>query len=441
MGLARHSAQMFASKAALFVFLMATAVVNNRILGPSGKGQCAIALLVVATLSIVAPMGMGTAFQYYINKRSERAGVFVGLSLIVAFGMGAVLGIPVWIFRAPLQATILKHVHDSTLLLALASVPFSILGGNLLGSILLARLKIVLFSILWLIQGATVLILAVVLVYWLRLGVNGAVAGYGLSLVVPAIVALCWCIRSEGISFDFSGGLIRQTTGYSWKSFLSQVAMKLQYRLDFYMVNYLLASSVKVGLYSVASQYCELLLYIPESVRGIVLTKVSASTEYGNKNTAAAARQLVIVMGLAGACAFILGRPLIVTMFGSAFAGAVVPSRWLLPGVIMLGVCNMIYVDLAGRGKPEFTTVSSAFGLALTVVFDLLLIPVLKINGAAIASSIAYSGSAMLAMHYFSKLSGQRWWAPIALGRDDFRLTASYARRAFGRLAGARKAA
>jgi len=441
MSLARQSVQMFAAKGALFVFLTATAVINNRILGPSGKGQCAIALLVVATVSIVAPMGMGTAIQYYINKRSDRAAAFVGLSLIVAFGMGAVLGIPIWIFRAPLQATILKHVHDSTLLLALASVPFSILGGNLLSSILLARLKVMLFSILWLIQGATALILAVILVYWLKLGVNGAVVGYGLSLVVPAIVALCWCIKSEGISFDFSGGLIRQTTGYSWKSFLSQVAMKLQNRLDFYMVNYLLASSTMVGLYSVASQYCELLLYIPESVRGIVLTKVSADREYGNKNTAAAARQVVLVMGLAGACASILAHPLIVTMFGSKFAGAVMPSRWLLPGVIMLGVCNLIYVDLAGRGRPEFTTVSSAFGLALIVIFDLLLIPVLKINGAAIASSIAYSGSAILAMQWFSKLSGQRWWAPMALGRDDIRLTASYVQRALGKLAGARKAA
>jgi O-antigen/teichoic acid export membrane protein len=441
MGLAKQSAQMFAAKAALSVLLMATAIVNNRVLGPAGKGQCVIALLVVATLSIVAPMGMGTAFQYYINKRRERAGAFVGLSLIVAFGMGAVLGVPIWIFRAPLQATILKHVPDSTLLLALASVPFEILRGNLLGSILLARLKVMQFSALWLIQGATVLILAVVLVYWLRLGVNGAVAGYGLSLVIPALVALYWVIRSEGISFDFRGGLIRQTAGYSWKSFLSQVAMKLQYRLDFYMVNYLLASSTMVGLYSQASQYCELLLYIPESVRGIVLTKVSADSEYGNKNTAAAARQVVILMGLAGGCAFILARPLMVAMFGSAFAGAAAPLRWLLPGVIMLGVCNLIYVDLAGRGKPEFTTVSSAFGLALTVVFDLLLIPVLGINGAAMASSIAYSGSAILAMYYFSRLSGQRWCAPIALGRNDFRLAGGYVRRAIGKLAGIRNVA
>lgn len=439
MGLAKQSAQLFVTKAVLFVFVIATAVLNNRVLGPSGKGQYAIALLVIATLSIVAPMGMGTAFQYFINKRSERAGVFVGLSLIIAFGMGAVLGIPIWLFRAPLQATILKHVPDPALLMALVSVPFAILGGNLFGSILLARLRITHFSALSLIQGATMFLLAVVLVYWLRLGVNGAVAGYGLSLLISAMAALYWVIKSEGISFDFRNGLIRQTTGYSWKSFLSQVAMKLQYRLDFYMVNYLLMSSAMVGWYSVASQYCELLLYIPESIRGIVLTKVSADSEYGNKNTAAAARQVVIMMGLSAAVAFILARPLIVTMFGSAFAPAVMPLRWLLPGVIMLGVCNMIYVDLAGRGKPEFTTVSSAFGLVLTIVFDLLLIPVLKISGAAIASSIAYSGSAILAMHYFSKLSGQKWWVPIALGRDDFRMTAGYVRRAFGKLAGARK--
>lgn len=439
MSLAKQSIQMFVARGALFVFVTASAVINNRILGPSGKGQYAIALLVVATLSIIAPMGMGTAFQYYINKRSDRAAAFVGLSLVIALGMGTALGFVVWILRSPLQATILRNVSDSTLLLALAAVPFSILGGNLLSSILLARLKVMHFGMLWLIQGAAMFVFAVILVYWLRFGVNGAVAGYGLSLAVPALVALYWCVRSEGISFDFGNGLIRQTTGYSWKSFLSQVAMKLQYRLDFYMVNYLLASSAMVGLYSVASQYCELLLYIPESVRGIVLTKVSADSEYGNRNTAAAARQVVVLMGLAGVCVMILGRPLIVMMFGSAFAGAIAPLRWLVPGVIMLGVCNMMYVDLAGRGKPEFTTASSAFGLVLTVIFDLLLIPVLKINGAAMASSLAYTGSAILAMHWFSRLSGQRWWAPIAVGRKDLKLTASYVHRTFGRFAGVRK--
>jgi len=441
MGLAKHSAQLFATKTVLFVLVTGTAIVNNRMLGPSGKGQYAIALLVVGTVSIIAPMGMGTAFQYCINKRRDRAGAFVGLSLVIAVLMGGLLSIPVWIFRAPLQATILKHVPDYTLALALFAVPFAMLGGNLLSAILLARLKVAQFSYLSLIQGATMLILSLVLVYWQRMGLNGAVWAYVLSLVAQASVAFYWVVRFEGINFDFRGGLIRETSGFSWKSFLSQIAMKLQYRLDFYMVNYLLMSSAMVGLYSVASQYCELLLYIPESVRGIVLTKVSADAEYGNKNTAAAARQVVIAMGLAGVAAFFLAKPLIVAMFGSAFAGAIMPLRWLLPGVIMLGVCNMIYVDLAGRGMPEFTTLSSALGLVLTVVFDLLLIPVLKINGAAIASSIAYSGSAIMAMHFFARLSGQKWWSPLAIGRDDLRLTASYLRKGFDAVTGARRAA
>jgi Na+-driven multidrug efflux pump len=79
------------------------------------------------------------------------------------------------------------------------------------------------------------------------------------------------------------------------------------------------------------------------------------------------------------------------------------PFLWLLPGVLGISISKIIAANLGGIGKPHYATYTSMITIALTILLDILMIPVYSIVGAAIASSIAYLFSTGLLIYWFSK--------------------------------------
>jgi O-antigen/teichoic acid export membrane protein len=117
-------------------------------------------------------------------------------------------------------------------------------------------------------------------------------------------------------------------------------------------------------------------------------------------------------------------------VFGERFRPSVAIVWLLLPGTVALSLGRVAASDLSGRGKSGYSSVFSVNALVVTVVLDLLLIPRIGINGAAIASSVAYSTNAVLllaALRYELKVS---WRTLLLPGRQEW---ASYS-RAWARL-------
>jgi O-antigen/teichoic acid export membrane protein len=77
-------------------------------------------------------------------------------------------------------------------------------------------------------------------------------------------------------------------------------------------------------------------------------------------------------------------------IFGAAYRGAV-PLLWILaPGAILLA-CGQVAGDLLrGRGQPAAVAWAQGLAAVFTVVLLLILLPVIGVYGAAVASTIAY---------------------------------------------------
>jgi O-antigen/teichoic acid export membrane protein len=101
----------------------------------------------------------------------------------------------------------------------------------------------------------------------------------------------------------------------------------------------------------------------------------------------------------------LIGRFLIVAIYGPDFAAAYGPLLALLPGIVLLGGAKVLTNEMAGRGYPQYNSIASAAGLAVTLLLDLTLIPRLGVMGAAIASSIAYAGIFVLALIFYGRAS------------------------------------
>ena len=83
---------------------------------------------------------------------------------------------------------------------------------------------------------------------------------------------------------------------------------------------------------------------------------------------------------------------------------------------------KLIAADLSGRGKPQYSMYISIFTVVLTILLDLLLIPKANIQGAAVASSIAYLASAILYINRFCEEAQLPWDAVIIPRTTDFQL-------------------
>jgi O-antigen/teichoic acid export membrane protein len=122
-------------------------------------------------------------------------------------------------------------------------------------------------------------------------------------------------------------------------------------------------------------------------------------------------RITIVVVAAAAVVLGLLAEPLLVIGFGEEFRGGTATVRLLLVAMVPLTVARILAGDLKGRGRPGLVSAVMAMTLVLTVMFDLLLIPLWGIEGAALASVIAYGASALLLGLAFVQIT------PASLGR------------------------
>ena len=99
---------------------------------------------------------------------------------------------------------------------------------------------------------------------------------------------------------------------------------------------------------------------------------------------------------------------------------ALIPLWLLLPGIVFMAAAKVISSYLSGIGKPIYTTYIAAGAVIVTVILDLLLIPPYGISGAAIASSITYTGTAIASVWLLKVESGAGWLESLVVKREDF---------------------
>jgi O-antigen/teichoic acid export membrane protein len=265
------------------------------------------------------------------------------------------------------------------------------------------------------------LILLVLCVGFLKGGVGGALLAVLLSETIAAVSFLTMVIRYGGRPATPNFRLLKASVRFGMKTQLANLMKLLNVRLDAFFIASLTANGIHAaGVYSVATGFAELLLFVPQSLRLSLFPMVAASKiAEANRLTSASCRQALLLTAI-GALGFgTIGPFLIPRLYGAAFAGSVTPLLILLPGIVMESQVRILYGDLSGRGKPGVTMVSAAVALLVTVLLDLILIPTYGIIGAAIASSCAYAVEFIVAALFFVHYSSLKWRDILLLRSSD----------------------
>ena len=210
----------------------------------------------------------------------------------------------------------------------------------------------------------------------------------------------------------------------------------LNYRVDMFLLN-LVAGPVPTGLYVIATGMAERIWMLSGSVSTVILPRLSemhTDEEARLELTPLLARWVFLFTCIGALAMAAIAKLWVWGLYGEVFLSAVLAFYWLLPGVVLTAFARILANDISARGRPELNMYSSIVVVVINVMLNLWLIPTWGIVGAAIATTIAYSGNAVIKTAQYLLLSGNPWWKPFVFTSEDRAIARGFWREARNRL-------
>jgi O-antigen/teichoic acid export membrane protein len=207
---------------------------------------------------------------------------------------------------------------------------------------------------------------------------------------------------------------------YSFIVFITNVIQFLAYRVDYWLLDYF-RDSESLGLYALAMRICQLFWVIPILFAGIIFprvadTEIKFSTGDFLKLLRITHTGLLVIMI---AAAFTAGW-FIPFFFGRDFSHSLRVFLYLLPGFYLFSINILLAAYFAGKSKLKINLTASSICFILVFALDLWLIPEYGIEGAAIASCIAYAAASVYSIVRFSRMEKKSFFSLFIIQKGDW---------------------
>lgn len=387
-------------------------VVYARFLGPGGRGQLSLCMMVLGCGVLVG--GLGGEIPIMLWSADEKRKTSEWLPSVILCGLlGSALACGIWaLLFWWWRPVFLRGIDPALALLLLVAIPLSIFGTYAL-SLLIGLNRVRERSLLVVLNQIVTLVAALTFLYLFRPSAELGMLAFLVGVVVALFLARGFLRTHLQIWGAGRGGFSNVGTalGLGLRGQLGNVATYFNYRLDVFVVNYYL-STAAVGLYAVGVMVSEAIWQVPNAAAMALVPRTARQLDRaGVEFTCLVCRQVFSLAVLMAILVAALSAWVIPLIFGEAFRASVPVIWWILPGTVALAVSKVMCADLLARGMPEYSSVFAFVTLIVTVALDLLLIPRMGIQGAALASSVAYfTNSALVAMVLKRKL-GATWRA------------------------------
>ena len=385
-----------------------SSVLLGRSLGPGAYGLFSTAVAALLLLNEMTDLGINPGLiryaAYYLQRgeiENARTTFRFAFRSRVFFTLFFVSG--GFIF-APLLATLLGQPSLTPLLRVafLGVIPFVLM--SFFGAVLQAEQRFGRYISLNLVSGASRMLITLAVIHS-HLTPLTAVAAYTVSPLAAALMGIFLVNRSLLTLTTYNREVIRQVRSFSlwmasWALFAS-----IQGRLDQFMVTRMLGDTA-AGQYAAAYQLSAVFTFLVAAI-GTVLNPRLAGMAVGKLRAAARMnRSYVIIVVLAGIGIALAGHALLPLLFGLKYAAALPLFSWLLVGLTFFGLSALPNSILNALNRPYVFSISSAIGLVLTGICNLIFIPRYGLIGVGYTFGIVNAAGYLVSyfcMHFFLK--------------------------------------
>ncbi len=402
---------------------IASAVIVARALGPAGKGEYALIVLIPAFFQLAGGLGLDQAMVYLVARRRRESRAIAFTVLVTSVGLGILLlGAYAALTAFPPYISYLEtvRVEAELIWLLILLLPLTLATQSLTAALLaLERYRD--FNIATIVVPAVNFALLLVLVALLDLGVAGAVVALGCAGVIGlGSAAWLFFMAAPAGPIRWAPSIVRQAFAFGSRAQVANLAWFVHYRADMFLVGYV-AGPAALGFYAAAVGLAEKLYLAPSAIGTVLFPRVAAAdrSEAQDLTPKASRYTLWLTIGLSVLLAA-LARPVVRGLYGAEFLPSV-PALWLLlPGMVSLAVSRLVSADLNGRGLPGAVARINVAAAALNVALNLWWLPIWGLAGAAVATSVSYTAGMVLLVQRYRRASGARWGELLLFRRSDW---------------------
>jgi O-antigen/teichoic acid export membrane protein len=195
----------------------------------------------------------------------------------------------------------------------------------------------------------------------------------------------------------------------------------LSFRISLVLLGLFVAGSEDVGEYGAAYRLIEASMFIAAAFNAAMLAWFARGEGSMARGFEMAIKTVVTLMLPVGLGLALFAEPLMDTLYGAEYGGAVTPLRLLGAMAVVWGVNTTIVTILATRNRPDLYVIPALLALVPNLVLSAVLIPSNGADGAAIAALSANSLLVALMLPRTARLVGSTGWlralaAPAAAG-------------------------
>lgn len=417
MSFIRDASKVLGSNLFVLIITFTSGIVLARTLGPEGKGLLAAVLVYPSLFIGLAEMGIRQATVYFIGNKLYKEHEIISalyLLLIASSCLGILLCVCIFI-----------AIHNAKfsvpmILLALMVIPLQLMvsysSGVFLGKGDIGRFS----NVQWMCEMVK-LVLAVVLVWWMRVGVVGGLISIVAGNCLVAFYAIWLVAKIAPIRVAFNSKLVKSMLKMGVVYAISLFILQMNYRLDIALMERLSTAS-EIGQYTLGVSTVELLWQLPSALGIVVFSRSSNAQDSAlfSRSVCKLLRVSFVAVVLGSAIWILLSRFMITLVYGNAFSPSVDVVRLLTPGIIAFTVVKVLNMDLAGRGKPWVVLYAAIPSLVLNATLNFFWIPVHGAKGAACASACSYSLAGIIFLVMYAKVVKLPIREVISYRKSDF---------------------
>jgi O-antigen/teichoic acid export membrane protein len=399
----KHSFGNLATKLAIYPISFISSIIVARVLGPEQRGVFNYLLISVTFIIPIFSFGFGSGVIYYVSsKKYLPKDIFYSVVLISVIISSTICLLLLLLKQLNLLGTIGNQLgvfeFTGLLLCIILNFIFFFLTRILIG---VSNFKNI--NLLTLFQGLLNPILLLILVGFFGMKLYGAVISMVVVNILATVSIIFIFLKNYNLVNKFDFDFVKDTFSYGIKSWLGDVAIQANVRLDQVVLGAISKPS-SLGIYSISVFLAELLWLIPDAVGPVLFNKITGIKSIeGQENLTKRISRILLFIGTVSSFFLIIFVCYIIIPFGygDEYSESIVPFLILIPGTICYILAKVITKILSGTGNIAMTSKATVSGSIISILFYIILIPRFDIVGAAIASSIGYISISLICLYFF----------------------------------------
>ena len=376
--------------------------INSKVLGREGMGVVGIVYASANLAVIFNSIFCGNTIVYFMNRYNIRSVFFPAYCW--AFIGSAIACIVLYFLH------FLPEGYGVTVFCLAAII--SLFTANSL--MLLGKDRINIFNFIFILQGLLLFVLLIIFYFIFDYkDINGYIAGLFSASTLAYLYSMVrlapYIPKKKNVTvhkpYRF---LLKEMFLYGLWSSVDNLAEGLTTRLNYFLIQHT-GGYGRVGLLDSGTKVSESVWHISNSVSFIEYNRVSKTIDRLEQ------KRVTLQLFKLTYCALIIVMIMICCipewvfteyLLTPEFAGIRDVILGLSLGIITLGSNRIISHYFIGSGMIRYSAFCSIFGLVLLLVAGIVLIPLYGVLGAAITSSIAYTGMLLFSIIVFIKQTG-----------------------------------